>query len=40
MGINPENRSKAGAVVFSDDLVSFARMNPKLLGLVEKAFAE
>ena len=40
LGINQENRGKAGAAVFSDDLVSFARVNPKLLGLVEKAFSE
>lgn len=39
LGINTENRQN-GTVVYSDELVSFARVNPKLLGLVEKAFSE
>ncbi|KAF8651138.1 hypothetical protein AX16_004861 [Volvariella volvacea WC 439] len=48
LGINPEARKSggvggaagAGGVTYSDDLVSFARVNGKFLGIVEKAFTE
>jgi len=39
LGISPE--SKGGpAVNYPEDLISFARVNPKLLSLVEKALSE
>jgi transcriptional repressor NF-X1 len=37
--INADNRPN-GIVHYSDEVIAFARANPKLLGLVEKAFAE
>jgi transcriptional repressor NF-X1 len=40
LGINPDTRGKGEAVSYSDEVVAFARVNPKFLPLVEKAFAE
>jgi len=40
LGINQEGREGGKSVVYSDELVGFARGNLKFLGLVEKTFAE
>jgi transcriptional repressor NF-X1 len=41
LGINTEGRDKAAAAVtYNDEVVAFARANPKFLPIVEKAFAE
>lgn len=40
LGINQEGRDGGKSVVYSDELVGFARGNLKFLGLVEKTFAE
>ncbi|KAK0217433.1 hypothetical protein EDD85DRAFT_1029594 [Armillaria nabsnona] len=41
LGIDTGSRDKtASAVVYSDELVGFARLNDKFLAMVEKAFAE
>ena len=40
LGISQEGRDSNKGVVYSDELVGFARGNLKFLGLVEKTFAE
>jgi len=41
LGINTDSREKATAnVVYTDELVGFARVNAKFLGVVERAFSE
>jgi transcriptional repressor NF-X1 len=40
LGISQEGRDSSKSVVYSDELVGFARGNLKFLGLVEKTFAE
>jgi len=43
LGISMESRDKsaaAAAVTYSDELMGFARVNLKFLGLVEKTFAD
>jgi len=41
LGINTDSREKAAAnVVYTDELVGFARVNAKFLGIVERAFSE
>ncbi|KAI9510184.1 hypothetical protein F5148DRAFT_1181382 [Russula earlei] len=40
LGINPDIQKMQGTVVYSDELVAFARHNAKFVGLVEKTFAE
>lgn len=40
LGINAESREKAANVTYHDELVAFARINAKFLGVVEKALAE
>ena len=40
LGISQEGRDNNKSVVYSDELVGFARGNLKFLGLVERTFAE
>jgi len=41
LGISTDSREKAAAnVVYTDELVGFARVNAKFLGVVERAFSE
>lgn len=40
LGIDLESREKANNVVYSEELLNFARLNGKFLALVEKTFAE
>lgn len=42
LGISPAARDKntGGPPVYSEEVLGFARMNDKFLGVVEKAFAE
>ncbi|KAJ7484752.1 hypothetical protein FB451DRAFT_91960 [Mycena latifolia] len=40
LGITQESRDRGGAVTWADDVLSFARANPKFVSIVEKAFAD
>lgn len=40
LGITPESRGKVSVVSYHEELITFAKANPKFLGIVEKALAE
>ncbi|CAK5272386.1 unnamed protein product [Mycena citricolor] len=40
LGITSESREKQAAVTWPDDVLSFGRVNPRFVGVVEKAFAD
>lgn len=39
LGINPDLRGKGEGVTYNEDVVGYARVNAKFVGVVEKAFA-